>query len=136
MSSAPEVVEIIPTMTSPEEDEPPLSVLTQADEETTKEMDTSGDNSQNGSISSGETGSDVLEEIETSNRGMEEYKVYENAKLMLMQTEEANTLGAPSIKVSGTLKLIQPKSKENRKDEPVGGCLPNCLVSIWGYLFD
>ncbi len=137
MSSAPEVVEMVPTMTSPEEDEPPLSALTQVDEETTKEMDTSGDdNSQNGSISSTETGSEVLEEIDTSNRGMEEYKVYENAKLMLMQTDEASTLGAPSIKVSGTLKLIQPKSNENRKDDPVGGCLPNCLVSIWGYLFD
>jgi hypothetical protein len=48
---------------------------------------------------------------------------------MLMQTDEA----MPSIKVSGTLKLIAPREK---KEDPVGGCLPNCLVSVWGYFFD
>lgn len=61
--------------------------------------------------------------------------MYENAKLMLMQTDEGNNLAMPSIKVSGTLKLVPPKERQKKKD-PVGGCLPSCLVSIWGYLFD
>jgi hypothetical protein len=42
--------------------------------------------------------------------------------------------GFPSIKVSGTLKLVPPKDKHEKG--PSGGCLPTCLVSIWGYLFD
>ena len=54
---------------------------------------------------------------------------------MLMQTEEGNNLALPSYKVSGTLKLVPPKERKEKKD-PIGGCLPSCLVSIWGYLFD
>ena len=115
-----------PSMTSPEEEEPPTSVLTQPEEDTTKEMDTSGGGSQ---ISSEDTGSENLDDVETGNR---ESKVYENAKLMLMQTDEANAF--QSIKVSGTLKLLP--AKEKKEENPIGGCLPSCLVGIWGYLFD
>ena len=141
-SSVPEI-HIAPTMTSPEEDEAPAmtslsddpltSAHTQPDEETTKEIDSSQSQDGNESLDSNETeGSDILEEIEVGNRGMEDSKVYENAKLMLMQTDEGNTL--QSIKVSGTIKLMPPSSK--KEDSVRGGCLPNCLISIWGYLFD
>ncbi len=127
MSSAPdtEMLVMAPTLTSPEEEEAPTSVLTQPEEDTTKELDTSLDSQ----VSSEDTGSENLEDMETGNR---ESKVYENAKLMLMQTDEANAF--QSIKVSGTLKLLPAKEKKN--ESPMGGCFPSCLVSVWGYLFD
>ncbi len=45
MSSAPdtEMLVMAPTLTSPEEEEAPMSVLTQPEEDTTKELDTSLD---------------------------------------------------------------------------------------------
>ena len=134
MTSAPE-------MTSPEEEEAPISVLSQpdvdAEDDTTKELETSDQKSQDDSNDVSNVDDDAddvsLENVDVVNRGMEESKVYENAKLMLMQTDEAGS-GMPSIKVSGTLKLVPPK--QHQKDDQRGGCLPSCLISIWGYLFD
>jgi hypothetical protein len=60
MTSAPEEVVHEPTMASPEEDEPPTSVLTQPEDESTKELDTSA------------TSEDTsLEDVDSGNRGHE-----------------------------------------------------------------
>jgi len=75
--------------------------------------------------------------LETKNAAL----LYDNAKLKLL-AEEDDGNAKQGIKVSGTLKLrsrdplVDYSDRDRLQDQASVGCFPNCVLTVWGNLFD